>query len=102
HVTLRAVAGLPSLRTDAVYEMIRSILLGQSKKSYATDFHVAEFSVQDNHLHMICEGTADGIRRGISGFMIAFARRFNAMHGRRGKVWGDRYHTTELDSPTQV
>jgi hypothetical protein len=38
----------------------------------------------------------------VSGLVIAFAKRLNMMLGRRGKVWGDRWHGRELGSPTEV
>lgn len=82
--------------------MMRSVLLGQRKKPYASEFQIAEFSIQDNHLHLLVEAGAEALRPGMSGFMIAFARRLNAMLGRVGKVWGDRYNVVELDSPQKV
>jgi REP element-mobilizing transposase RayT len=106
HVTLRARAGLPSLRAQRVNGMLRGVLFGQRKRRYASEFQVVEFSIQDNHLHLIVEASGDDPRRslraGVSGFMIAFAKRLNMMLGRKGKVWGDRWHGHELTSPREV
>ena len=86
--------------------MFRSVLFDQRKRRYAATFQVVEFSVQDNHLHLIVEATgADAhreLRSGVSGLVIAFAKRLNMMLGRRGKVWGDRWHGRSLGSPTEV
>ena len=38
----------------------------------------------------------------MSGLQIAIAKRLNAMLGRKGKVWGDRYHRRNLKTPTEV
>jgi REP element-mobilizing transposase RayT len=103
HVTLRAKAGLPSFRAERVSEMLRGVLLGQRKKRYAEAFQVVEFSIQNDHVHMIVEASAkETLRAGVSGLVIAFARRLNMMLRRKGKVWGDRWHGRELGSPREV
>ena len=106
HVTLRAGRGLPSLRSQLILAMLRGVLWNQRHRRYAGGFQVVEFSIQDNHLHLIVE--AKGVdaqrmlRSGVSGLVIAFARRLNVMLRRRGKVWGDRWHGRELTSPREV
>ena len=103
HVTMRARAGLPSFRAQRVSGMLRGVLFGQRKRRYAKDFQVVEFSIQDNHLHMIVEASDKGtLRSGVSGLVIAFAKRLNMMLRRKGKVWGDRWHGRELESPQEV
>jgi hypothetical protein len=86
--------------------MLRSVLFDQRKRRYAAAFHVVEFSIQDNHLHLIVEATGDNapdtLRAGVTGLMVAFAKRLNMMLGRKGKVWGDRWHGQELPSPQEV
>jgi putative transposase len=45
----------------------------------------------------------DALRAGVSGLAISFAKQLNKLLGRaRGKVWGDRFHSRELGSPTEV
>lgn len=106
HVTLRAWSRLPSLRSQRISELLRVVLFRQRNRKYAGDFHVVEFSIQDDHLHLIVEATGEHaaavLRSGISGFVISFAKRLNAMLGRKGKVWADRWHGRELASPTEV
>jgi putative transposase len=106
HVTLRLRSGLPSLRSQRIYGMLRGVLFGQRKRKYAQAFQVVEFSIQDNHLHLMVEAVGpearDSLRSGISGFVISFAKRLNMMLGRKGKVWGDRWHGRELASPSEV
>jgi putative transposase len=103
HVTLRARPGLPSFRAQRISEMVRSILWAQRKRRYRNDFQVVEFSIQENHLHMIVEASdKDMLRSGVSGLVIAFAKRLNNMLSRKGKVWGDRWHGRELHTPQEV
>ncbi len=111
-VTLRALRGLPSLRHERVSDMLRSILHRQCKRRYAKTFRVAEFTIQNDHLHLIVEATGivetgmkdapEALRAGVSGLVIAFAKQLNELLGRRGKVWGDRFHSRELASPSEV
>ena len=112
-VTLRAGRGLPSLREQIVSDMLRKVLHGQRRgRRYSKTFQVVEFTIQDDHLHLIVEATGvvetgmvdapETLRSGVSGLVIAFAKRLNKLLSRRGKVWGDRFHSRELASPTEV
>lgn len=106
HVTLRARGRLPSFRSQRIYGMFQSVVRDQRKRRYAQVFQVVEFSIQDNHLHLIVEAVGgaahEELRAGVSGLVIAFAKRLNMMLGRRGKVWGDRWHGRALPSPREV
>ena len=100
HVTLRAVRGLPSFRLPALYAAFERAVRGTRRE----DFRIVEFSVQDNHVHMIVEADDnDALARGMKSFTVRANRLFNAAHGRgRGRVWADRYHRRDLSSPRQV
>ena len=67
-------------------------------------FRVVEFSVQDDHLHLIVEADDnDALERGMKSFSVRANRLFNAASGRRrGRVWGDRYHRRDLTGARQV
>jgi len=66
-------------------------------------FRVIEFSVQNDHVHLIVEAhDADILARGVQGLAIRLARRINGALGVRGKVWGDRFHARELATPRAV
>ncbi len=111
-VTLRARQGLPSLRAQVVSDILRDVLHRQRTRRYAKAFQVVEFTIQDDHLHLVVEATGmvatgiidarDALRSGVSGLVISFAKRLNKLLSRRGKVWGDRFHTRELGSPREV
>jgi putative transposase len=99
HVTLRARAGLTSLRSPRVFPAIRDALAAASRES----FRVVHFSVQSDHLHLIVEA-ADKLvlERGMLGLIVRVARAINRALGRTGAVWGDRYHTRVLETPREV
>ena len=64
---------------------------------------ILQFSVQRDHLHLIIEAE-DGraLSRGIQGLAIRLAKAVNRILGRRGRVWGDRYHVRTLKTPREV
>ena len=99
HVTLRARAGLPSLRGAKTFAAVRDAL-GQASRA---GFRVIHFSVQADHVHLLVE--ADGVpawRRGIQGLMIRIAKRLNRTLRRRGAIWADRYYARRLATPREV
>jgi len=99
HLTLRARSGLPSLRAPRVFFGIREALRAAS----ASVFRVVHFSVQSDHMHLIVEADdSSALSRGARGLVIRAARAINRALGRRGSVWGDRYHTRALKTPREV
>ena len=110
HVTLRARAGLPSLRGEAVFGAIREAISraraqrGNPTVSVtASNFRVVHFSVQADHVHLVVEGSdTPGLARGASGLAVRLARAINRALGRTGSVWGDRYHARALRTPREV
>jgi putative transposase len=99
HVTLRAARGVPSLRNEAVFRAVRHALARASGKT----FDLVHFSVQTDHVHLLVESADKGsLSRGTSGLSIRLARAVNRVIGRRGHVWGDRYHARALYSPREV
>ncbi len=99
HVTLRARAGVPSLRAPHACAAVNAALRTASR----TDFRVLHFSIQHDHVHLIAEADTPGAwRRGIQGLVIRLARRLNRTLGRRGAIWADRYHARLLRTPREV
>jgi REP element-mobilizing transposase RayT len=96
HVTLRIVAGVPSLR-GALFRKVRRAL-GEGQERFG--FRLVHFSVQSNHLHLIAEA-ADrrGLSRGMQGIAIRVARAVNGALSRAGRVFADRYHARALTTP---
>ena len=100
HVTMRALRGLPSFREQTLFAAFESAV----RRTRRDDFRVVEFSVQDDHLHLIVEADdSDALARGMKSFSVRANRLFNAALGRgRGRVWGDRYHRRDLTNARQV
>jgi putative transposase len=99
HVTLRAARRLPSLRKQVLFVALRRAL-GATSRSW---FRVVHFSVQTDHVHCLVEADdAGSLSRGLRGVTIRLARAFNRAAGRRGRVWGDRYHARALRTPREV
>ena len=102
HVTLRLVAGLPSLRTPAMYAAIRIALEVTAKRH---DFRIVHFSIQGNHIHLLVEAESkDALALGVKGFEVSAAKRINARiraangRRRRGQVFEDRYHVRAIST----
>ncbi len=95
HVVLRICRGLPWLRTPKTYRVLeRAFRNGKVKPG----FRLIEFSVQQDHLHLIVE--ADDRRklaRGMQGLMIRIAKGLNRLWRRRiGRVFADRYFSLAI------
>jgi REP element-mobilizing transposase RayT len=100
HVTLRVRPEIARLRRRDQYRAIKQAL---ARTAHKDDFRICHYSVQSNHLHLICEPrNVSAMTRGIIGFKASCARRLNAIVGRRGSVFADRYHARYLTSPIEV
>jgi hypothetical protein len=87
------------LRGTRLFVAVRYALAGAS----GTRFRVLQFSVQRDHLHVVVEADEPtGLARGLQGLAIRVAKAINRALGRRGTVWGDRYHARTLGTPREV
>jgi putative transposase len=104
HVTLRARAGLPPFRDRGIFGEMTEALRGANRSpAVGEGFRVVEFSVQNDHVHLIVEAhDGDVLSRGVRGVAIRLARAVNRALDVRGPVWGDRYHARELSTPRAV
>ena len=99
HVTWRARAALPSLRSTRVFPILRRSLAASHKAA----FRVVHFSVQTDHVHLIVEGDqTDSLVRGLQGLAVRCAKAVNRAIRRRGSVWSSRYHSRALRTPTEA
>jgi putative transposase len=99
HVTVRARAGLPPLREPVLAATIRGCVAASARDG----FRVLHFSIQTNHLHLIVEASdARALSRGMQGLNIRVARAVNSLLDTRGRVWRERYHARELETPRSV
>jgi len=99
HVTLRTVDAVRCLRSRRVFPAVRRALAASSH----ANFRILEFSIQDNHVHLIAEAEhRRALSGGVRGLAIRLARAVNRVLGRRGQVWSDRYHARVLTTPRAV
>ena len=101
HVTMRAVTRCPNLRSQMVFRAIRSWIAKASARPLS--FRVIHFSVQANHVHLIVEAPSRvWLWRGMQWLSARIAKHVNALAGRRGSLWRDRYHRHDLRTPREV
>jgi putative transposase len=99
HVTFRAGRELPSLRASRCFIAVRDAIAAASGAS----FRVAHFSVQGDHVHLICEAPdRTALSAGIRGLAIRAARALNGALDRKGRVWADRHHRRPLATPRET
>jgi REP element-mobilizing transposase RayT len=99
HVTLRARAGLCSLRGAAVFAGLERAFAAAS----GDGFRLLQFSVQSDHLHLLVEAdTPTRFTRGVQGLAVRTAKAINRVFGRSGRVWADRFHAHLLRKPREV
>ena len=102
HVTLRVLEGVGYLRKRHLYRGIRAALAVIARRD---NFRVVHFSIQGNHLHLVCEADdRKALSSGMAGFQISAAKHLNdeisKRRGarRRGQVFADRYHVRAITS----
>jgi REP element-mobilizing transposase RayT len=100
HVSLRVAEWVWNLRSERSFRIIDAALRAARRRP---DFRIVHFAILGNHIHLIVE--ADGTRAfalGVRAFTIRVARGLNAMMGRSGPVFPDRYHAHVLRTPAEV
>ena len=99
HVTLRIAAGVRSLRNERAVRIVRDVIA----VVHRDDFRVVEFNVLGNHVHLLVEASDQhALARGMQRLGIRLARNLNALLGRRGALFAERYHARALRSPREV
>jgi REP-associated tyrosine transposase len=96
HVTQRVQPGVGYLRQQA-----RARLICDALREVRLRFglRVVHYSIQGNHLHLIVEAeSAAALARAMQALGIRLAKGLNALAGRRGGVFVDRYHAHALTS----
>jgi len=100
HVTVRLLDGLPRLRGFALAKVLRRAFVHGCNRN---GFRICEFSIQGNHIHLICEAsTREALSRGVQGWKIRVTRGLNRLWHRRGTVFDDRYHAEIIKTPRQT
>jgi REP element-mobilizing transposase RayT len=100
HITMKLRQGLPSLRRGPAFGVVLQAFAAMREFE---DFRLVQYSVQSNHLHLICEALdRRELIRGVQSLAIRIAKRLNALWKRAGKLFADRYHDRILHTPREV
>jgi REP element-mobilizing transposase RayT len=100
HVTQRMADHVWNLRSQRSFAVIHAALAAARRRD---DLRVVEYTILGNHLHLIAEANGRrGLSNGMRALGIRLARGLNAMMGRKGPVFEDRYHAHVLRSPAEV
>jgi REP element-mobilizing transposase RayT len=99
HVTVRMLPHVARLRNYELCAVLRRAFVHGCKKDA---FRICQFSIQNNHIHLICEASSnDALARGIQGWKIRVARGLNKHMNTTGTVFEDRYHVEIITTPAQ-
>ena len=100
HVTVKLRAGLPRLRRAREYAVLRAAFAAGCERG---GFRLVHYAVLNDHLHLLVEGSGrEALVRGLQGLLIRVAKALNKLWGRKGSVFGDRYHDRVLKTPKEV
>ena len=100
HVTMRVKHDVRRLRNFKMCAVLRKAFVAGCRRD---GFRICQFSVQNSHIHLICEATsARALSRGMQWWAAAVARGINAHLDRRGSVFADRFHQEIMKTPRQV
>jgi putative transposase len=100
HVTMRLL--VQPLRSRFLFPTVRDAI-GQERQSAARGFRICEFSVQDDHIHLVVEAAAPRtLSHGMRRLTLRIARAVNRLLFRRGAVFADRWHGRLLTRPREV
>jgi REP element-mobilizing transposase RayT len=100
HITLRVRAEAAGLRRGQVFRVLRRAFRAGCDRG---GFRLCQFTVQSNHLHLVCEASEGAaLRRGVAGLEVRIARGINRTLDRCGRVFADRYHLHVLKTPAEV
>ena len=103
-VTKRIRRDMPRLRGFELCSVLRrAFVRGCRMDGEAGEFRICQFSIQGNHIHLICEATNNAaLARGVQGWSVRVARGLNGELDREGSVFDDRYHAEILTTPSQT
>jgi REP element-mobilizing transposase RayT len=100
HVTMKMAKGVRGLRGRRMYKVVEAALWAAARNE---DGLLCDFSVQNDHLHLVMDAAnSKAMRSAVSGLAIRVAKAINALSGRKGRVFDDRYHARVLRTPTEV
>jgi REP element-mobilizing transposase RayT len=92
--------GMARLRNFELCKVLKRAFVRGCKRD---TFRICQFSIQGNHIHMICEAKdARSLAAGVQAWAVRVARGLNRARGGRGRVFDDRYHCEVIKTPRQT
>lgn len=106
NLTLRLRKGLPNIRQKGILKLFQACC----RRSKRFDFHVLQFSLQSNHIHLIAEAKDnEALARGMQSLASSFAKQLKVIMlswkkavSWEGAVFAGRYHLRKILNPTQM
>lgn len=103
HVTYRMAKGVRSLRGFKLWRALWKAFVKVQRKPDEAGFRICQFSVQGNHLHLICEADDErALSQGLRGFATSVSKRFHGLLARKGSAFLGRYYAEQMTCPRQV
>jgi putative transposase len=101
---MRARVGLHGFRCQRIlFAFAKAIAKANQRALRPGEYRIVQFSIQGNHVHLLVEAEdRDALRSGSQGLAIRFARAFNRVFQRSGKVWAERHDRRSIRSPRQL
>ena len=100
HVSLRVAPDVRRLRRRDAYACVRRAMTVVLRR---TDFRICHASIQANHVHLLVEASdKTALAKGMHAFQVSAARKLNAVEGRRGQMFADRYDAEIISTPRQT
>ena len=100
HITLRCVREVGRLRKSKLYQRLREAMAEATARS---DFSICQFSVQGDHLHLVCEACDNAaLSNGMRSLKVRITGKLNKMLSRQGSAFDGRYHMHVLRNPRTV
>ena len=99
-ITVRLRDDVPRLRN---FELVKVLRRAFVRGCDAGRFRIVDFSIQGNHIHLICEAAdAAALSHGMQRWSSMVGRGINKQVGRQGTVFDGRYHEEILRTPRHV
>jgi len=100
HCTWRILPNICNMRSNNIFEVVLSALLGGAEQR---GFRLLEFTVQGVHIHCLVEAANhEALSRGCQSLGIRMAKAINKCMERTGPLFEQRFHSRVLHSRAEV
>jgi REP element-mobilizing transposase RayT len=99
HVTARGNDGMPIFRDENDRAHLLGLLAGTVRDRR---WVCLAYCLMENHYHLVVRTPEPNLSSGMRFVQTRYAKRFNSRHGRRGHVFGDRFHDRRVDDEAHL